>query len=76
MPPQKAQPHHRHSFITPSFFLFHAFIHQSWAFDSWKSKQVHQLPVYPDPDELRDVLTTQEMFPPIAFARYARRLEM
>ncbi|KAM1205601.1 hypothetical protein ACFX2I_006402 [Malus domestica] len=32
MPPQKAQPHHRHSFIILSFFLFHAFIHQSWAF--------------------------------------------
>ncbi|KAM1143089.1 hypothetical protein FF1_032087 [Malus domestica] len=47
----------------------------AWALDSWKSKQAHQLPVYPDPDELRDVLTTLETFPPIVFAGEARRLE-
>lgn len=46
-----------------------------WAVDSWKSKTAHQLPVYPDPDELRTVLTTLETFPPIVFAGEARRLE-
>ncbi|KAH0974152.1 hypothetical protein GBA52_016051 [Prunus armeniaca] len=48
---------------------------QEWALDSWKSKQAHQLPVYPDSDELRTVLTTLETFPPIVFAGEARRLE-
>ncbi|PRQ18414.1 putative 3-deoxy-7-phosphoheptulonate synthase [Rosa chinensis] len=46
-----------------------------WAVDSWKSRTAHQLPVYPDPDELRTVLTTLETFPPIVFAGEARRLE-
>ncbi|KAH7514296.1 hypothetical protein FEM48_Zijuj11G0073700 [Ziziphus jujuba var. spinosa] len=46
-----------------------------WTLESWKSKKAHQLPEYPDPEELRDVLDTLQRFPPIVFAGEARRLE-
>ena len=39
------------------------------------SKQAHQLPEYPDADELESVLRTIGSFPPIVFAGEARKLE-
>lgn len=50
-------------------------IFPNWTLDSWKSKKAHQLPDYPDSEELNSVLTTIESFPPIVFAGEARRLE-
>ncbi|KAJ8433919.1 hypothetical protein Cgig2_001848 [Carnegiea gigantea] len=46
-----------------------------WLVDSWKAKTAHQLPEYPDPNELESILKTLESFPPIVFAGEARTLE-
>ncbi|XWS49652.1 hypothetical protein CRYUN_Cryun12cG0021500 [Craigia yunnanensis] len=46
-----------------------------WSLDSWKLKRAHQLPEYPDADELESVLRTIGSFPPIVFAGEARKLE-
>ncbi|KAG0503762.1 hypothetical protein HPP92_003834 [Vanilla planifolia] len=46
-----------------------------WTTDSWRSKKVLQMPVYPNEEELQSVLQTIENFPPIVFAGEARTLE-
>lgn len=48
---------------------------REWSLESWKSKKAHQIPEYPNPEELRDVLDTLHRFPPVVFAGEARRLE-
>ena len=48
---------------------------EKWTPDSWKSKKAHQLPEYPNQEELQLVLHTLEAFPPLVFAGEARSLE-
>ncbi|WP_370371389.1 class II 3-deoxy-7-phosphoheptulonate synthase [Henriciella pelagia] len=47
---------------------------QTWTPDSWKTKQVRQLPTYPDASQLDDVLDQLRRRPPLVFAGEARRL--
>lgn len=45
-----------------------------WGPDTWKSKRVLQIPVYPNQEELDMVLKTIESFPPLVISREARKL--
>src|SRR5690349_15906611 len=47
---------------------------QSWAPNSWRSKPVRQLPVYPDAQALSDVEARLRTHPPLIFAGEARSL--
>jgi 3-deoxy-7-phosphoheptulonate synthase len=46
-----------------------------WSPQSWRSKPVHQVPVYPDADALTKAEATLRGFPPLVFAGEARRLK-
>ncbi len=45
-----------------------------WAPDSWRSKPVEQVPVFPDPQSLAMVEKQIAGFPPLVFAGEARKL--
>ena len=45
-----------------------------WSPESWRSKPIEQVPVYPDPGELEEVETQLATFPPLVFAGEAREL--
>jgi len=47
----------------------------NWAPDSWRSKPVSQLPVYPDPAALAAVEARIASYPPLVFAGEARKLK-
>ncbi|CAN6461146.1 unnamed protein product [Victoria cruziana] len=47
----------------------------NWTIDSWKSKKALQIPQYPNKQELEEVLSRIESFPPLVFAGEARKLE-
>ncbi|KAF3793005.1 Phospho-2-dehydro-3-deoxyheptonate aldolase 1 [Nymphaea thermarum] len=47
----------------------------SWTIDSWKLKKALQIPQYPNKQELEEVLSRIESFPPLVFAGEARKLE-
>ena len=46
-----------------------------WSPTSWREKSILQQPTYPNKDELKQVLTQLESFPPLVFAGEARRLK-
>ncbi|MEX2167505.1 MAG: 3-deoxy-7-phosphoheptulonate synthase class II, partial [Methyloceanibacter sp.] len=46
-----------------------------WSPDSWRSKPVEQVPVYPDPGALGEVEKQLATFPPLVFAGEARELK-
>src|SRR5437879_6585729 len=46
-----------------------------WAPDSWRSKQILQVPDYPDKAGLAAVETKLKSYPPLVFAGEARRLK-
>ncbi|KAL5709110.1 3-deoxy-7-phosphoheptulonate synthase [Ranunculus cassubicifolius] len=49
---------------------------EPWTPDSWTSKKVyHQLPEYPDQEDLHSVLENLSAFPPLVFAPESRALE-
>ncbi|TGY87175.1 3-deoxy-7-phosphoheptulonate synthase class II [Marinicauda algicola] len=48
---------------------------QTWSPDSWKRKEVRQLPSYPDASALDEVLSRLRSRPPLVFAGEARRLK-
>ena len=45
-----------------------------WSPDSWRRKNIKQVPVYPDPARLADAERRLRRFPPLVFAGEARRL--
>ena len=45
-----------------------------WSPDSWRRKNIKQVPVYPDPATLADAESRLRRFPPLVFAGEARRL--
>jgi 3-deoxy-7-phosphoheptulonate synthase len=45
-----------------------------WTPDSWRDKEIHQVPDYPDPAALEGVEATLNGLPPLVFAGEARRL--
>jgi 3-deoxy-7-phosphoheptulonate synthase len=45
-----------------------------WSPESWRSKPIEQVPVYPDPGELEVVEKQLATFPPLVFAGEAREL--
>jgi len=47
----------------------------TWAPDSWRSKPIVQVPVYPDARALADVEAKLATFPPLVFAGEARQLK-
>ncbi len=47
----------------------------TWHPNSWRQKQVHQLPDYPDKKHLNEVEQTLENFPPLVFAGEVRSLK-
>jgi 3-deoxy-7-phosphoheptulonate synthase len=46
----------------------------SWSPDSWRTKQISQMPEYPDAAKLKTVEDTLRNYPPLVFAGEARRL--
>ena len=48
---------------------------QKWSRDSWRSKPIEQVPVYPDAAALAAVEKTLQNYPPLVFAGEARRLK-
>ncbi len=46
-----------------------------WSRESWRTKPVQQVPVYPDADVLAAVETQLRAYPPLVFAGEARRLK-
>ena len=48
---------------------------ERWTPDSWRTKPVQQVPVYPDPKALGDVEAQLATFPPLVFAGEARNLK-
>ncbi len=46
----------------------------TWSPDSWRSKPIQQVPVYPDAAALADVEETLRGYPPLVFAGEARKL--
>jgi 3-deoxy-7-phosphoheptulonate synthase len=46
-----------------------------WSPDSWRTKPIEQVPVYPDPDRLAEVEQQLATFPPLVFAGEARELK-
>lgn len=46
-----------------------------WSPDSWRTKPIQQVPVYPDPDALSGVEQQLATFPPLVFAGEARELK-
>ena len=46
-----------------------------WSPDSWRSKPIEQVPVYPDAKKLADVEQQLATFPPLVFAGEARNLK-
>ena len=46
-----------------------------WSPDSWRSKDIRQVPVYPDADALAKVEAQLRNYPPLVFAGEARRLK-
>ena len=46
-----------------------------WSPDSWRSKPIEQVPVYPDAKKLADVEQQLATFPPLVFAGEARELK-
>ena len=47
----------------------------TWAPNSWRSKNIKQVPVYTNETALRDVEKTLQDFPPLVFAGEARKLK-
>jgi 3-deoxy-7-phosphoheptulonate synthase len=47
---------------------------KKWSPDSWRGKDIRQVPVYPDPDALAEAEARIRKFPPLVFAGEARRL--
>jgi 3-deoxy-7-phosphoheptulonate synthase len=48
---------------------------QSWSPSSWRTKQIQQVPAYPDPCALGEVERQLAGFPPLVFAGEARKLQ-
>ena len=48
---------------------------ERWTPDSWRTKPVQQVPVYPDAAALAEVEKQLATFPPLVFAGEARRLK-
>jgi 3-deoxy-7-phosphoheptulonate synthase len=48
---------------------------QIWTPDSWRKKELHQLPIYENQKALKEVEATLSSFPPLVFAGEARRLK-
>ncbi|MBU1994359.1 3-deoxy-7-phosphoheptulonate synthase, partial [bacterium] len=46
-----------------------------WSPSSWKEKPVSQQPIYPNQDELNNVLSELKNYPPLVFAGEARSLK-
>jgi 3-deoxy-7-phosphoheptulonate synthase len=46
-----------------------------WAPDSWRGKEIHQAPDYPDPAAVARAEATLANYPPLVFAGEARRLK-
>jgi 3-deoxy-7-phosphoheptulonate synthase len=46
-----------------------------WSPDSWRTKPIEQVPVYPDPDQVAQVEQQLTSFPPLVFAGEARELK-
>src|SRR4029077_17602017 len=46
-----------------------------WSPDSWRSRAIEQVPVYPDLDKLAEVEQQLATFPPLVFAGEARELK-
>src|SRR3972149_2334266 len=46
-----------------------------WSPDSWRAKQIEQVPVYPDDTKLIEVEQQLATFPPLVFAGEARELK-
>ena len=46
-----------------------------WSPDSWRTKPIEQVPLYPDLDELAQVEEQIASFPPLVFAGEARELK-
>ena len=47
---------------------------EPWAVDSWRSRTARQMPEYPDPDALSEVVEQLRRLPPLIFAGEALRL--
>ena len=47
----------------------------TWAPDAWRTKEIRQVPEYPDPAAVERVEQTLAEFPPLVFAGEARRLK-
>jgi 3-deoxy-7-phosphoheptulonate synthase len=50
-------------------------VSKRWTPDSWRGKQIVQVPEYPDADALADVEKVLATFPPLVFAGEARELK-
>jgi 3-deoxy-7-phosphoheptulonate synthase len=48
----------------------------NWSPDSWRSKNIKQVPVYPDATALQAVESKLKRYPPLVFAGEARRLRL
>ena len=47
----------------------------TWSLDSWRDKQIEQVPEYPDEGKLKGIEETLRGFPPLVFAGEARNLK-
>jgi 3-deoxy-7-phosphoheptulonate synthase len=47
---------------------------KKWSPDSWRTKDIRQVPVYPDPEALAAAEARLRTYPPLVFAGEARRL--
>ena len=47
----------------------------TWSLDSWRDKQIEQVPDYPDEGKLKGIEETLRGFPPLVFAGEARNLK-
>jgi len=48
---------------------------ERWTPESWQSKPIRQVPVYPDQDRLKGVMERLRNYPPLVFAGEARKLK-
>src|SRR3569833_3245071 len=48
---------------------------ERWTPDSWRRRPIQQVPVYPEPQALADVVLLFSTFPPLVFAGEARSLK-
>jgi len=59
----------------PKWQVKEVFMQEKWSPQSWRAKQIRQVPVYQDKAALESALSQIKAYPPLVFAGEARRLK-